>query len=51
MATLSGQRVLVMGLGAFGGGVGCVSWLLGQDALVTVTDLRIGADLERSLDA
>ncbi|MBT5383076.1 MAG: hypothetical protein HOL13_09575 [Phycisphaerae bacterium] len=51
MMTLSGQRVLVMGLGAFGGGVGCVSWLLGQDALVTVTDLRIGADLERSLDA
>ena len=40
MATLSDRRVLVMGLGGFGGGAGCVSWLLAQGADVTITDLR-----------
>lgn len=43
--------MLIMGLGAFGGGVGCVSWLLRQDAAVTVTDLRDAGHLEHSLDA
>lgn len=33
-----GKRVLVMGLGRFGGGLGVTRWLLAQDARVTVTD-------------
>ncbi|MDP7028839.1 MAG: UDP-N-acetylmuramoyl-L-alanine--D-glutamate ligase [Phycisphaerales bacterium] len=37
---LDGRNVLVMGLGAFGGGEGVVQWLLGSGAEVTITDLR-----------
>jgi UDP-N-acetylmuramoylalanine--D-glutamate ligase len=33
------QRVTIMGLGHFGGGVAAARWLAGQGALVTVTDL------------
>ncbi|NTU78795.1 MAG: UDP-N-acetylmuramoyl-L-alanine--D-glutamate ligase [Chloroflexales bacterium] len=36
---LSGKRVLVMGLGVHGGGLGVARWLLGQGAQVTITDL------------
>ena len=42
-----GQRVTVMGLGHFGGGVAAARWLARQDARVTVTDLadeRVLAD-------
>jgi len=39
MADLAGKRVLVMGLGRFGGGVGVTRWLARQGADVTVTDL------------
>ena len=34
-----GRRVVVMGLGRFGGGVGVARWLTGQGARVLVTDL------------
>ncbi len=34
-----GRRVVVMGLGRFGGGVGVARWLAGQGARVLVTDL------------
>ena len=37
---LKGQRVTVMGLGLFGGGVGAVRFLVREGAVVTVTDLR-----------
>jgi UDP-N-acetylmuramoylalanine--D-glutamate ligase len=40
-----GQRVTVMGLGSFGGGVGVVRFLASCGALVTVTDLKPAADL------
>ncbi len=36
---LHGKRVLVMGLGVHGGGLGVARWLLRQGAEVTVTDL------------
>ena len=36
---LSGKRVLVMGLGVHGGGLGVARWLLRQGAQVTVTDV------------
>lgn len=36
---LRGVRVLVMGLGVHGGGLGVARWLLRQGAVVTVTDL------------
>lgn len=35
---LAGHRVLVVGLGRFGGGVGVTRWLAEQGAIVTVTD-------------
>lgn len=38
MHDLSGQRVTVMGLGRFGGGVGVTRFLVGQGADVLVTD-------------
>jgi len=35
---LTGQRVVVMGLGRFGGGIGVTRWLVRSGAKVTVTD-------------
>lgn len=49
MKNLIGKRVLVMGLGRFGGGVGVTQWLARQGALVTVTDMAPGKDLQESL--
>jgi len=46
---LAGRRVLVMGLGRFGGGTGVTRWLVGQGAEVTVTDLADEASLAESL--
>lgn len=40
---LHDKRVLVMGVGRFGGGVGVTTWLVEQGARVTVTDLDPGA--------
>ena len=42
---LSGKRVLVLGLGVHGGGLGVARWLLRQGAQVTVTDLAEPAAL------
>jgi len=47
--SFQGQRVTVMGLGTFGGGLGAVRFLVAQGATVTVTDLRTEAELARSL--
>ncbi|MFW6145717.1 MAG: UDP-N-acetylmuramoyl-L-alanine--D-glutamate ligase [Planctomycetota bacterium] len=49
MVDLSNKRVLVMGLGRFGGGVGVTRWLVGQGARVTVTDLATAEELAESL--
>lgn len=48
---LKDARVLVMGLGRFGGGVGVSRWLAEQGARVTVTDLASREDLDASLKA
>ncbi len=46
---LRGQRVTVMGLGRFGGGVGAVNFLLRQGARVTLTDQLSAEELRSSL--
>jgi UDP-N-acetylmuramoylalanine--D-glutamate ligase len=46
-----GRRVIVMGLGRFGGGIGVTRWLCGQGARVRVTDLAPATDLEASVEA
>jgi UDP-N-acetylmuramoylalanine--D-glutamate ligase len=48
---LRGKKVLVMGLGVHGGGLGVTRWLLAQGARVTVTDLKTADQLKPSLDA
>lgn len=47
---LRGKRVLVMGLGVHGGGLGVTRWLLRQGAVVTVTDLKKAEQLQSSLN-
>ncbi len=47
---IAGRRVLVVGLGRFGGGVGVTQWLVAQGADVTVTDLASQAALGESLE-
>ncbi|MFQ5501009.1 MAG: UDP-N-acetylmuramoyl-L-alanine--D-glutamate ligase [Phycisphaerae bacterium] len=49
MTEFSGQRVVVMGLGRFGGGIGVTRWLCGQGARVCVTDLSPAEALTGSL--
>lgn len=44
-----GKKVLVMGLGLHGGGVGAVEFLIKNGARVTVTDLRTRKELAPSL--
>ena len=51
MTSLDGRRVLVMGLGLFGGGAGAVRFLCREGARVTVTDLRSADALQESLQA
>jgi len=48
---LKNKRVLVMGLGLFGGGVGAVRFLVREGADVTVTDLRSEEELDTSVRA
>ena len=48
---LTNKRVLVMGLGVHGGGLGVAQWLVRQGALVTATDLKTAEQLKPSLDA
>ncbi|MDH3585190.1 MAG: UDP-N-acetylmuramoyl-L-alanine--D-glutamate ligase [Phycisphaerae bacterium] len=50
MHELSGKRVVVMGLGRFGGGVGVTRFCLEQGADVLVTDLLAEEDLRPSLE-
>ncbi len=49
MLNLQGKKVLVMGLGLHGGGLGVVRFLLEQGAQVTVTDLRKPEELAPTL--
>ena len=48
---VAGLRVLVVGLGRFGGGVGVTRWLVEQGAKVTVTDNASAKSLSESVDA
>lgn len=50
MIDLRDKRVLVMGLGIHGGGLGVTRFLVEQGAEVTVTDLRSPAQLSPSLE-
>lgn len=50
-SSLRDARVLVVGLGRFGGGIGVTRWLVGEGARVTVTDLAEEAALTESLAA
>jgi UDP-N-acetylmuramoylalanine--D-glutamate ligase len=43
--------VLVVGLGRFGGGIGVTRWLVGQGAIVTVTDQADRDSLAESIEA
>lgn len=49
MRDLAGQRVTVMGLGRFGGGLGVAKWLHAKGAKVLVTDLADAATLASPL--
>lgn len=49
MPSLQGQRVTVMGLGRFGGGLGVAKWLHAQGARVLVTDMATAEALEQPL--
>lgn len=49
MTAFAGKRVVVMGLGRFGGGIGVARWLCEQGARVLVTDLSTEADLAQSV--
>jgi UDP-N-acetylmuramoylalanine--D-glutamate ligase len=49
--SLSDKRVLVMGLGRFGGGVGVSRWLASQGARVTVNDAAPAEGLKDSIKA
>ncbi len=50
-ASLDGKRVLVVGLGVHGGGLGVTKFLVKHGAQVTVTDLRTPQQLAPSLEA
>src|SRR5690349_11422902 len=45
----AGQRVLVLGLGVHGGGLGVTRFMVGQGAQVRVTDMKSADDLQSSL--
>jgi len=49
--SFSGKKVLVQGLGSFGGGVGVARWLAMQGARVTVTDTAAPEKLTASIAA
>lgn len=46
---LKGRRVVVMGLGRFGGGIGVTRWLASEGAQVTVTDKASAEELASSV--
>ncbi len=45
------KKVLIMGLGRFGGGLGALRYMLGQGAIVTVTDTASAERLSTTLTA
>jgi UDP-N-acetylmuramoylalanine--D-glutamate ligase len=47
-SSFAGKRVLIMGLGHFGGGIGAAQWFAAQNAQVTVTD---GAPADKLADS
>lgn len=47
---LQNKRVLVMGLGLHGGGLGVTRWLVSRGARVTVTDLKKETELSPTLE-
>ncbi len=47
----TGKKVLVQGVGNFGGGVGVARWLAGQGARVTITDMAPAEKLGDSIKA
>lgn len=49
MTNVKGKKVLVMGLGRFGGGVSVTKWLVEQGAEVTVSDLKTAEQLSESV--
>lgn len=49
MTDVKGKKVLVMGLGRFGGGVGVTKWLVQKGAHVTITDLKTAQQLSESV--
>ena len=49
--SLAGKKVLVMGLGRFGGGVGVAKWLVQEGAVVTVNDAAPAEELSDSIRA
>ncbi len=51
MMELTGKRVVVMGLGRFGGGIGVTKWLARHGARVLVTDQARAEDLQPSIAA
>ncbi len=51
LTDFAGLRVLVLGLGRFGGGVEVVRWLVAQGATVTVSDQADRDSLAESLEA
>ena len=48
---LAGRRVLVIGLGRFGGGLGVTRWLVREGAHVTITDQADRTSLAESIEA
>jgi UDP-N-acetylmuramoylalanine--D-glutamate ligase len=50
MTELRGKRIVVMGLGGFGGGAGAARFCATEGASVTVTDLRPASQLAASLN-
>ncbi|MFQ5461196.1 MAG: UDP-N-acetylmuramoyl-L-alanine--D-glutamate ligase [Phycisphaerae bacterium] len=49
--SFAGKRVLVIGLGHFGGGVGVTRWLASQGAIISVTDTAGPDRLRESINA
>jgi UDP-N-acetylmuramoylalanine--D-glutamate ligase len=50
-STFAGKKVIVMGLGHFGGGLGAARWLVSQQARVIVTDAAPAEKLAEPLAA
>ena len=50
MHNISNMKVLIMGLGRFGGGVGAARFAAEHGAIVTVTDMNTAEKLQGSLD-